>query len=212
MHQVMDVSGAVLHSEREYDIAADTAINEGQVVKLVDGLVVAAAAGETAAVLGISAESHPGTEDALNPRANGKKIIVRDAPGAVLACPAPVIAALTGGNATTVKFTGADGVGADAFKGGYIKDKTGNVRRITGSTDTSGAIDLTVESGAVVGEGETFILYPPIGFSKGNLSSDGTKIVVTATAELPLSVIGRDDTTNEIWLVAKKHALGPVTA
>ena len=52
MHQVMDVSGAVLHSEREYDIAADTAINEGQVVKLVDGLVVAAAAGETAAVQG----------------------------------------------------------------------------------------------------------------------------------------------------------------
>lgn len=212
MHQVMDVSGAVIHSEREYDIAASTAINEGQVVKLADGLVVAAAAGETGAILGIAAENHTGTEDALNPRSNGTKIIVRDAPGAIFACPAPVISAQSGGNATTVKFTGADGVGADAYKGGYIKDNTGHVRRISTSADASGAITLTVDSGATIAAGETFVLYPPIGFSKGNLSADGTKIIVTATAEMSLSVVGRDETLNEIWLVAKKHALGPVTA
>lgn len=212
MYQVMDLSGAVLHSEREYDIAVDTVINPGQLVKLTDGLVVAAAAGETGAVLGVAGENHHGAEDPLNPRANGKRIIVQDAPSAVFASPAPVLTALSGGNATTVKFTGADGVGADAFKGGYIKDKTGHVRRITGSTDSSGSIDLTVESGETVAEGDTFVLFPPVGFRKANLSSDGTKLIVTATAELPIQVVGRDEQKNEIWTAAVLHQLGPVTA
>ena len=40
MHQVMDVSGAVLQSEREYDIASATEIAAGAFVKLEKGLVV----------------------------------------------------------------------------------------------------------------------------------------------------------------------------
>lgn len=212
MHQVMDLSGAVLHSEREYDIAANTVISPGQLVKLTDGLVVAATAGETGAVLGAAAESHTGAEDPLNPRANGKRILVHDAPGAIFASPAPVLTALSGGNATTVKFTGANGVGADAFKGGYIKDKTGHMRRISASTDSTGTISLTVDSGETVAEGDTFVLFPPVGFRKANLSSDGTKLIVTATAELPIQVVGRDELRDEIWTAAVLHQLGPVTA
>ena len=40
MHQVMDVSGAVLQSEREYDIASNTNVTVGALVMLEKGLVV----------------------------------------------------------------------------------------------------------------------------------------------------------------------------
>lgn len=208
MHQIMDVSGAVLQSEREYDIASATSVVVGALVKLSDGLVTKATAGETGAVLGITAEAHTGTEDALNPRNNGEKIMVRDAPGAIFACPAPVLEALTGGSATSVKFTGATGIGADAFKGGYIKDSAGAVRRVSASTESSGTITLTVDSGITIPQGGTFVLYLPIGFAKGNLNSDATGLVLTATAEMSVRVVGRDEVTDEIWLMASKHALG----
>ena len=208
MHQIMDANGGVIHSVREYDIAKTTSVVVGAVVKLSEGLVVKAAAGETGAVLGVAAEAHTGTEDALNTRNDGKKILVNDAPCAIFACPAPVLGADTGGNATTVKFTGATGIGADAFNGGYIKDSTGAVRRITDSAESTGAITLTVETGKVVEEGETFVLYPPLGFNKGNLNSDATGIVLTATASMSIKVVGRDEVTDEVWLMASKHALG----
>lgn len=208
MHQIMDVNGGVVHSEREYDIAENTNVTVGALVKLSEGLVVQAAAGETGAVLGITAEAHTGAEDALNSRSNGRKIIVRDGPGAIFACPAPVVEAHAGGSATSVKFTGASGMGADAFNGGYIKDKTGAVRRITDTAESTGAYTLTVESGAVIAENETFVLYPPVGFSKGNLSADGTGVVLSATAALSIKVVGRDEAAGEVWLMAAKHALG----
>lgn len=207
MHQIMDVSGAVMHSEREYDIAANTKINVGQVVKMVEGLVVAAAAGETTAILGVAAESHPGTTDALNIRANGTKIIVHDAPGAIFECPALELNTSAAGSATSIKFTAASGIGNDVFNGGYVKDSTGSVRRITDTAEATGTVTLTVESGYNIPSGESFMLFPPVGFAKGNFSSDGTKLVVSATADLPMQVVGRDEANNKIWMAATKHML-----
>lgn len=207
MRQIMDVSGAVLHSEREYDIAGSTAVTVGQVVKLADGLVVPAAAGETKAILGYAAEHHPGTSDALNRRANGTRIIVQDAPGAIAESPAPVITA-TGGTATTITTADATTIATEgAFKGGYVKDSGGRMRRITNSAVSGSVLTLTVESGEVPVDGEAFVLFPPIGFSGGNLSADGRKLVLSATAALPLMVMGRDEVQNMIWTVATKHLL-----
>lgn len=207
MRQIMDVNGGIIHSEREYDVAPETEIHLGQVVKLADGLVVPAAAGETGAILGYAAENHPGKEDALNPRAAGRRIVVQDAPGAVCESPAPVLTA-TGGTATTI--TTADGAAiatAGTFKGGYVKGPGGYVRRITNSAVASGVLTLTVESGAVPAEGDKFVLFPPVGFSGGNLSADGRKLVLTATANLPLMIAGRDEGNDMIWTVATKHLL-----
>ena len=207
MRQIMDVSGAVLHSEREYDIAAGTSIVAGQVVKLSEGLVVAAAVAETGAILGYACEDHPGTADALNPRSNGTRILVQDAPGAIAESPAPVITA-TGGTATTITADCAVSFAADLFNGGYVKDrKTGRVRRITDSAVSGGTMTLTVESGDAPANGDKFVLFPPVGFSGGNLSADGRKLVLTATAALPFTVVGRDEVQNMIWTVATKHAL-----
>lgn len=207
MRQIMDVSGAVLHSEREYDIAPNTAVAVGQVVKLDGGLVVPAGANESGAILGYAAENHSGVEDALDMRANGKKIIVQDAPGAVAESPAPVVTA-SGGTETTITVADAPAFGANAFKGGYVKGPDGRVRAITASAVASGTLTLTVEAGEVPVAGEVFRVFPPVGFVGGNLSAQRDKLVLTATAALPLMVMGRDEGRNTIWTVATKHVLG----
>jgi len=207
MKQVMNVNGAVLHSEREYDIAKSTAVTIGQVVKLEEGLVVPAAAGETGAILGYAAESHTGTADALNGRNDGVKILVQDAPDAIAVSPAPRVTA-SGGSATTVKVDSMPSFAAAVFNGGYLKAAaTGKVRRITDSAVASGVLTLTVEAGDAAAEGDEFILFPPVGFSAGNLDTAGCKLVLTATAALPLRVVGRDEKGNNIYTMAAKHQL-----
>ena len=208
------LDGGAHISAREYDIAADTAIVEGQIVKLADGLVVAAAAGETGAVLGIAAESHSGKNDALDPRADGTQIVVVDDPETVMQCAAPEITAAAGGSATTLIAAELATFANDDFKGGYVKliskaegstntDEIGEVRRIEGSTASSKA--FTLEEGGTPAEGDVYALFPPIGFAKGNLNATGTAIVLTATANLPLKLIGHDRKLNKINLIAGKH-------
>lgn len=205
MYQVSDVTGAVLHSSREYDIAPETVVTPGQLVKLSGGKVVPADKGETGAVLGVALEAHSGQEDALDPRGKGRFILVADSPTAVLACPAPVLKA-TGGTATTVTASAA-AFTANVFKGGFIKGPDGHLREITASSVASGVLTLTVEEGAVSKEGDEITVFPPRGFSAGNLTEDGRKLALSATAALPLMVMGRDEGKNEIWLVCTKHCL-----
>lgn len=214
IHQ--NVDGGVFASAREYDIAENTKIMAGQVVALTAGLVTAQGAAATTAVLGVAAETHSGQADALNPRANGKKILVYDAPNQVFRCAAPVVTA-TGGTATTIvaKLAGA----ADAYNGGWMKltkkaegstnpDAVGTMYRITDFAADAGTGTFTKESGSVPYAGDEYALFMPVGFEGGNLSADGDKLVVTATASIPMRVIGRIEETNEITVIMTKHLLG----
>ena len=106
MRPIQNAGGHVGLTARNYPIAAATAISAGEVVKLSAGLVVAAAAAETGAILGIAAENHPGTADALNARANGTEILVYDNPELIFECPVPVIAAASGSATTIVPDSG----------------------------------------------------------------------------------------------------------
>lgn len=212
------LDGAVHISAREYDIAADTAICEGQLVKLADGLVVAAAVNETGALLGVAAETHSGSADALDPRANGKKIAVIDDPGTVFQCAAPQVTALES-STTTLEVTDLKVFAADDFNGGYVKlvskasgstntDEIGTVRRITDfapddATPTKGI--LTIESGGAAYAGDVYALFPPAGFAKGNLNTARDGIVLSATANLPLRVIGADAAFGKINVMIAKH-------
>lgn len=224
MKPYQKADGGVLSSVREYDIAAATKINRGQVVKIADGLVVAAVAAETGRILGVAAENHSGVADALNPRENGTKILVWDAPDAIFACPVPTFTA-TGGFATTVTAALSAFTGSNAFKGGYLKliskgagstntDPIGTIKRITAYAYSSSTSTFTVESGATACSGDVYALFPQIGFVGGNLDIDasnnplGQKIVLTATANLPIKVIGRNEETDEIYVMANLHALG----
>ena len=212
------IDGGVLKSAREYDIAAATAITEGQLVKLTEGLVVATVAAETSAILGIAAESHPGTADALDPRANGKKIMVWDDPDLVMQCAPPEVTAASG-SATTLVVTALQAFSNDDFNGGYVKlvskvdestntDAVGTIRRITDfavTANTSGT--LTLESGGTPNAGDVYAVFPPIGFAKGNLNASRTGVVLTASASLPIKVAGHDRELDKINYIAGKHML-----
>lgn len=216
MKAFQKVDGSVLLSCREYDIAPTTAITPGQVVSITEGRVVAAKAAQTTAILGIAAESHSGVTDALNPRSNGTKILVYDDPDLVSACKAPEHAA-TGGTATTVVIGGLAGFSADDFNGGWLKlvskaegstntDAVGTMKRIEDFAISDGTGTFTVAEGASANAGDVFAVYPPVGFSKGNLDAAGHALVLTATAALAIKVIGHKG--GDIMLMAKKHALG----
>ena len=210
MKAFQNINGAVAYSAREYDIAPETVITAGQVVKLVDGLVVAAVAVETSDILGVAAEYHAGKEDALNPRSDGKKILVYDAPGLVFICQAPIVEA-TGGDATSL-VTAVAGT-ADAYVGGYIKliekaegstnsDPVGKIDRVTAYADGT----FTKANGGTPAVGDKYAIFPPVGFVGGNLDASGERIILTAsTADFALKVVGRDEGSNSIMLQATKH-------
>lgn len=207
--------GGVLSSAREYDIGKTTDIKEGTLVKIVAGLVVACDG--TSAPLGVAAETHSGVADALDPRSDGEKILIYDAPDAIFRCAAPRVKA-SGGTATSVTFTTLAAFADDDFIGGYLKlvkkaadstnaDPVGTVKRITDSAyAASGTLStLTVASGATACTGDEFELYPPFGFRKAAVE-EGTRLTLTATAASKLKVVGRGE--GFLKLMACEHALG----
>lgn len=214
MRIFQNVDGGVTQSMRTYDILPDKVIQKGQVVVLQDGKVEPAAANVSGEVLGIAAESHFGQDDALNPRASGKEILVYDGPTMIMLCKAPAMAA-TGGSATTFVCTDMAAFADNDFKGGFIRlvskgeestntDAIGQVREITASAGNSKT--LTVEQGGTICAGDVYEIYPPLGFGKGNLNEEGTALVLTATAELSLKV-ALNSRDGDIGLIASKHFL-----
>ena len=78
------------------------------------------------------------------------------------------------------------------------------MRRITGSTALSKA--FTVESGGAACAGDVYAVFPPVGFAKGNLNSAKDGLVLTASASLPIRVVGMDIGLDKINVMIKKHA------
>jgi len=217
MRVFQNLDGGPIIAFREYDIAAATAVKPGQVVCVTEGLVVPAVAAQTGAILGVAAEAHPGVADALNPRANGTRILVYDNPKTLFRCAAPIMAA-TGGTATTVLMTTLAAFSADDFNGGWLvlvekaagstnTDAVGTVKRITDyAYNATGTVStFTVGAGATAAAGDKYAIFPPFGFAKGNLDADIAALVLTATAALTMEVVGREGP--DIVLMAKTHAL-----
>lgn len=217
MRIFQNVDGGPIITAREYDIAPETAVKPGQVVKIVEGLVVPGTAAQTTAIIGIAAEAHPGVEDVLNPRANGKRILVYDNPKTLFRCAAPIVAA-TGGTATTMTATTLAAFANDDFNGGYAMlvekaegsgntDAVGSVKRITdyGYNATGTVSTFTFAAGATAAAGDKYAIFPPFGFAKGNLDAELCALTLTATAALALEVVGRAD--KDIVLMPKLHAL-----
>lgn len=210
------LDGGVNISAREYDIAYNADIKEGSLVKLSEGKITAAGAAETSALLGVAAENHSGVADALNPRANGTKIMVIDDPETVFQCKAPQVTAASG-SATTLVFTAGQYFAADDFNGGYVKlvskaagstntDAIGTVRAITDyavTASTSGT--FTITSGGTPYVGDVYEVFPPVGFAKGNLDSGRQGIVLSASASISVRVIGADIDHDKVNVMIKKH-------
>jgi len=214
-----DVTGSQVTGIKEYNIVTATAVAIGQVVKLTAGKVVLAVVGETSPILGIAIESHPGTADTLNIRGNGLKIKVYDSPTQVFEGVAPQVTA-TSGTTTTLVDSTLNGVFVDAdFVGGDMKliskvagstntDPLGTVYPITGSTAATGTFTTTQTAGGAITAGDVFAIFPPTGFQKGNLDAGISKLVLTATATLPIRVSSYDTERNVIFHDVALHEHG----
>lgn len=209
---------ASMSSQKDYPIAAATDIKLGQVVKLSGGLVVAAAAGETGAILGVALENHTGVADTFNPRNNGTVISVADAASTVFEAPAPRVTA-TSGSTTTMAATGVASMADDDFNGGFMKlvskvvastntDPVGTVYPITDYTNSSKTFTTTKTAGGAITAGDVFEIYPPNGFGKGNFDSNISKLILTATAALPVRSYGEDIERGVTYHIPSLHQNG----
>lgn len=210
MKPIQNAGGHVLCTARPYPIAASTAIKAGAVVKLASGLVASPDAANTAAILGIAAEDHPGTADALNARANGTEILVYDNPELVFECKAPTFEA-SGGTATTVTTTTSDVAitTSNAFVGAYLVSPKGSKRRCTGYANSTTTNTFTVESGETAADDDVYTLYPQIGCAAGfalNTNRDG--LILSTSGSTKIKVVGHDFDRGMIKLMAVEHALG----
>ena len=210
MKPIQSASGHVGLSTRNYPIAYNTAISAGQVVKLSAGLVVAADANESGAILGIAAENHPGTEDPLNLRANGTEILVWDDPDLMFECKAPTFKA-SGGSATTVTAATSQvaGTTADMFNGGFLVSPKGNKRAITDFANASTTNTFTVPSGETAANNDVYTCYPPVGFKSGfRLDTNKSGLILSNTGLSSIKVVGYDFERGMVRLMAYFHALG----
>ena len=222
MRPIQNAGGHVGLTARNYPIATSTAISAGEVVKLSGGLVVASAAAAAAAILGIAAENHPGTADALNARANGTEILVYDNPELVFECPAPVIAAASGSATTIVPDSGeVDANSADdSFNDSVLvlvskaadstnTDKVGKHIVVTDYAKT-GTI-ITKASGGTPSAGDKYEVYPTIGAAVGGIASlDSTtlsKLVVSTKGATKIMCVGHDFERHMLRLKAVEHSL-----
>lgn len=218
MEQITNKSGYSGILQDEYPIDKTTEIVLGAVVKLSSGKVVLADAGETGDILGISVERHSGKADALNTRSNGNRIIIADSPTAVFTSKAPEITA-TGGTSTTIISTSglAAGFANDDFNNGFAKliektsnstntDPVGTVYNITDYNASTQTMTIDTAGGAIT-SGDKFLIFPPLNFSKGNLNTNRLALVLTATADISLKIIGYNLNENTIELYPTNHFL-----
>ena len=216
MHPIYASSGEQVTGMGEYEIATGTVIALNQVVKLTSNKVVVGLVGETSPILGTAAEAHSGAADTLNPRSTGLRIKVYDSPNQVFECAAPKSTA-TGGSTTTFVDSTVSGFADSDFVGGKLKliskvaastnlDPIGTVYDITGSTAATGTFTFAATTALVAGD--VCQVFPPAGFAKGNLDTGISKLVLTASAALPLEIVGYDTARGVIRHKASLHQLG----
>ena len=208
---------------RNYPIANNTTIAAGQVVKLSAGLVISAVAAETGPILGIAAESHPGTADALNARADGTEILVYDNPELIFECKAPVITAASGSATTIVPASGdvAAAASNDAFNDSVLllisKDGASTNTdpldiRIPVTDYTASGTVITKASGGTPSAGDRYEVYPKLGASVGGIAAldavNFSTLVLTAKGATKLKCVGHDFERHMIRLMAAEHSLG----
>lgn len=218
MRPIQNAGGEETIRAHSYPVAKATAITAGQVVQLSGGKVVPAAAAQTAAILGIAGEDHSGTEDILNPRADGDEILVCDNPGLIFECPVPTIKAASGSAATLVPASGdiAAGAADDAYNAAVLvlkskaagssnSDKPGTRRAVTDYAK-SGTV-LTLETGGTPAAGDEYELYPALGSAVCALNAKAMALVVSATGATAVRCIGHDYERHTIRCIAAAHTL-----
>lgn len=188
----------------EFYIAVGTAIEMGEVVKLVDGAIVAVGdADQDDPYLGVATENHDG---ATPGRQTGNAIKVYCSPTAVFKCRPNIVSTADSGSGTTWvdgELVASAGYSDDLITGGYLKVKT--TTALTDAINKAIRItDFTVAAGTITGvftggvtAGDTALIFPPVGSKGWDFNSDGTNLDLKAAGGESVQVI-RVDTVNEI--------------
>jgi hypothetical protein len=194
----------------EYDIAAGTVIEKGEVVKLVEGLVVAV--GDTDQddpYLGVAEEDHTGVANILNPRSNGTRIKVYDSPTAVFKCKPNAVLTAASGSSTTAVDSAYGSIANDKFNGGYLVVISatnllpGQRFRISDFATTSGT--FTAAFGAAVAAGDKFLILPPVLSFGWDLVSDGTNLDLAANGGESLLIEDADANDEYVYWRFRLH-------
>lgn len=207
-----DLSGCTYPVEKEFYIASATVIEKGEVVKLVDGAVVAV--GDTDQddpYLGVAAESHDGTTAYPNTRQIGTAIKVYCSPSAVFKCVPNIVSTADSGNTTTWVDAEVGAVAADKYNGGFLKVKT--TTALTGAINKAYFIsDFATTSGTFTGvftggvtAGDTAVILPPPGSFGWDLNSDGTNIDLKANGGESLQIVELDIDTETVYFKFRLH-------
>lgn len=218
-----DLSGIDYAVEREFDIAAATVIERGEVVRLnlATGLIVAVGdVDQDDPYLGVASEAHTGVADTLNPRSNGTKIRVWCSPTAVFKCKPGIVTTADSGTSTNWvdgELVAGSGFADDDFSGAYIKlvEKAlastltipvGTVLRVVDFTVAAGT--LICDTGALVGAasaGDKAILFPPE-VSKGwDLNADGTNLDIKAKGGESIQIVQIDVEQETVYFKFRLH-------
>lgn len=198
MNPSYDLTGSQVRQAREYPIATNTSIQNGQAVTLTNALVTSASVSSSGPILGVAAETHLGMNDSMNLRSNGRVIKIYDSPTQVYTCRVPEYTA-TAGTANTITC----GAASDSLRNGFVKlvdkengstneDVLGTVYTITGST-TAGVItiDRPSLSPTNINAGDVFEIYPPVGYNKSRLRSGGAHINLDSmVTDSPITIAG----------------------
>lgn len=197
-----DLSGTDRPTLISLPIGTATAIELGERVKIVAGLIVAA--DEDAIAVGFSSENHDGSSDGET----DVYIKVYASPTAVMVCrPAATIEADAGSGAGSFVDATLTDHADDAFNGGVIKiieatNLVGGV--VVAITDFTGATGAIAVAGTYA-TGDTALIFPPVGSKVMGLDSDGTNLDLKS-AGAALIVIGFDVEKEEVYVANLKHA------
>jgi hypothetical protein len=210
-----DLSGATVPMIRSFPIAAATAIEFGEMVKLAGGFVVAVGdADQDDPYLGIAAESHDGSTE------TGTTIRVYCSPTAVFKCKPNVVSTADSGNGTTWvdgELVAGAGYADDLLNGGYLKLSEKAVASTL--TDVVGKLyaitDFAVATGTCTGvfagnvsAGDKAVILPPVGSKGWDLNSDGTNLDLKANGGESIIIVDVDTATEEVYCKLRLHQLG----
>jgi hypothetical protein len=210
-----DLSGATVPMIRSFPIAAATAIEFGEMVKLAGGFVVAVGdQDQDDPYLGIAAESHDGSTE------TGTTIRVYCSPTAVFKCKPNVVSTADSGSDTTWvdgELVAGAGYADDLLNGGYLKLS----EKAVGSTltDVVGKLyaitDFAVATGTCTGvfagnvsAGDKAVILPPVGSKGWDLNSDGTNLDLKANGGESIIIVDVDTATEEVYCKLRLHQLG----
>jgi hypothetical protein len=201
---------------KEFPIATGTAIEKGEVVKLVAGKVVAIGdADQDDPYLGVAAEPHDG---ATAGRQVGLKIKVYCSPTAVFKCKPATVSTADSGSATTFvdgELVAGAGFADDDFNGGYIKiiaatNLKPKVIEVADFTVATGTITVA-NQGAAVAANDTAYLFPPVGSIGWDLNSDGTNLDLKAKGGESIRIVQVDTDLEWVYFMLRLHQLGNST-